>query len=188
MDGEAAMNFTEFEYFHRMICHRGYAVRMEMRIPDPNECPFPYILIFDLDRIEDFRDALDRGYLDAAASHGDLYRAIPLDITPKGGETVPRYDRYRTRMREANGYAVEMQTELKGIGSPWAAGVSLQDSAHMKEVRKALEAEDLETAARYGKVYRLEPVNVTPLVEPWQPSGKGDQRRAIPAAPESTAG
>lgn len=180
------MNFTEFEYFSRLIYHKGYALNMEMRIPDPNECPFPYILIFDLDRIEDFRDAIDRGYLDVAASHGDLYRVIPLDIMPKGSETAPRYDRYRTRMREANGYAVEMQTELKGIGSAWAAGVSLQDSARMKEVRKALEAEDLETAAQYGKVYRLEPVDVMPLVEPWQPSRNGSEQRTTRAAPEST--
>ena len=180
------MNFTTFEYFYRMTYYRGYALRMEMRIPDPNECPFPYIMIFDLDRIEDFRDAIDQGYLDVAASHGDLYRVILLDITPKGGKTVPRYDRYRTRMREANGYAVEMQTELNGIGSAWAAGVSLQDSARMKEVRKALEADDLETAAQYGKVYRLEPVDVTPVVEPWQPSGNVSERQATRAAPEST--
>ena len=180
------MNFTEFEYFSRLIYYKGYALNMEMRIPDPNECSFPYILIFDLDRVEDFRDAIDHGYLDVAASHGDLYRVIPMDITPKGGETAPRYDRYRTRMREANGYAVEMQTELKGIGSPWAAGVSLQDSARMKEVRKALEAEDLEAAAQYGEVYRLEPVDVTPVVEPWQPSRKGAGQPATRAAPEST--
>ena len=56
----------------------------------------------------------------------------------------------------------------------------------MKEVRKALEAEDLETAAQYGKVYRLEPVDVTPLVEPWQPSRNGSERRMTRAAPEST--
>ena len=126
------MNFTEFEYFSRVIYYKGYALNMEMRIPDPNECPFPYILIFDVDRIEDFRDAIDRGYLDVAASHGDLYRVIPLDITPKGGETIPCYDRYRTRMREANGYAIEMQTELKGVGSPWAASVSLPDSERIR--------------------------------------------------------
>ena len=180
------MNFTEFEYFSRVIYYKGYALNMEMRIPDPNECPFPYILIFDLDRIEDFRDAIDHGYLDVAASRGDLYQVIPLNITPEGSETAPRYDRYRTRMQEANGYAVAMQTELKGIGSPWAAGVSLQDSARMKEVRKALEAEDLKTAAQYGKVYRLEPVDVDPVVKPWQPSRKGAGRGKTPTAPQST--
>lgn len=180
------MNFTEFEYFSRLIYYKEYALDMEMRIPDPNECPLPYILIFDLDRIEDFRDAIDHGYLDVAASQGDLYRAIPLDLAPKGGETAPCYDRYRTRMQEANGYAVKMQTELTGIGSVWAAGASPQDSVRMKEVRKALEAEDLETAAQYGKVYRLEPVDVTPVVEPWQPSGKGAGRPTTQTAPQST--
>ncbi|MXZ92595.1 MAG: hypothetical protein F4W95_10255 [Chloroflexi bacterium] len=180
------MNFTEFEYFSRVIYYKEYALNMEMRIPDPNECPFPYILVFDLDRIEDFRDAIDHGYLDVAASQGDLYRVIPLHIVPEGHKTFPSYERYRTRMQEANGYAVEMQTELNGIGSVWAAGVSPQDSARMKEVRKALEAEDLETAAQYGKVYRLEPVDVTPLVEPWQPSRKETGQRTAPAAPRST--
>lgn len=173
------MNFTTFEYFSRMIYHRGYAVRMEMRIPDPNECPFPYILIFDLDRIEDFRDAIDRGYLDVAASHGDLYRVIPLDITPNGsGEDAPRYKRYRTRMEDANGYVVEIETELKGIGSPWAASVSLPDCDRLDAARAALKAGDLETAAQYGKVYRLEPVDVEPVVKPWRPSEKEAERNA----------
>ena len=174
------MNFTTFEYFPRMTYHRGYALRIEMCIPDPNECPLPYIQIFDLDRIEDFQDAIDRGYLDVAASHGDLFRLVPLDIVPNGTEeTPPHYKRYRTRMEDANGYVVEMQTELKGIGSPWAAGVALPDSARMKEVRKALEAGDLETAAQYGKVYRLEPVDVEPAAKPWRPSEQLTQTHRV---------
>ena len=173
------MNFTTFEYFSRMIYYRGYAVRMEMRIPDPNECPFPYILIFDLDRIEDFQDAIDHGYLDVAASHGDLYRLIPLDIPPNGaGEPTPCYQRYRTRMEDANGYVVEMQTELSGIGSRWAASVGLHDDKRMDAARAALEAGDLETAAQYGKVYRLEPVDVAPVVKPWRPSEKEAEWKA----------
>ena len=165
------MNFTTFEYFPRMTYYRGYALRMEMCIPDPNECPFPYIQIFDLDRIEDFQDAIDHGYLDVAASHGDLYRLIPLDIAPNdSGDLAPHYKQYRTRMEDANGYVVEMQTELRGIGSRWAASVGLHDGKRMDAARAALEVGDLETAAQYGKVYRLEPVDVEPLVKPWRPS------------------
>jgi hypothetical protein len=167
------MNFTTFEYFSRMTYYRGYALRMEMRIPDPNDCPFPYILIFDLDRIEDFQDAIDHGYLDVAASHGDLYQMVPLDISPSGGdEPAPSHQRYRTRMENANGHVVEMQTELKGIGSPWAASVSLPDCDRLDAARAALEAGDLETAAHYGKVYRLDPVDVEPAAKPWRPSDR----------------
>ena len=167
------MNFTTFEYFPRMTYHREYALRMEMSIPDPNECPFPYIQIFDLDRIEDFQDAIDHGYLNVAASQGDLYRMVPLDISPNGaGSPAPCYERYRTRMEEANGYVVEVQTELKGIGSRWAASVAQQDGKRMDAARAALAAGDLETAAQYGRVYRLEPVDVEPLVKPWRPSEK----------------
>ena len=165
------MTFTSFEYIPRMTYYGGYAVRMEMCIPDPNECPFPYIEIFDLDRIEDVRDAIDRGYLDVAASYGDLYRLIDLDIKADGAEeSLPRYERYRTRMRDANGYVVEVQTELSGIGSPWAAGVSLDDSLRMKAACEALEVGDLETAALYDKVYKLERVDVEPAMTPWKPS------------------
>lgn len=173
------MKFGEIECLPVMIYHGGYMVQMETCIPDPNIDPLPVVSIFELDRIEDVRDAIDRGYLDVAASYGHLYRMIPVDIAPDGAEElVPRYDRYRTRMREANGYVVEMHTELKGVGSRWAASVALHDSARMKVACAALEAGDLETAARYGRVYRLEPVDVTPVVKPWRPSEKEAEWRA----------
>ena len=181
------MKFGEIECLPLMIYHGGYAVQMETCIPDPNIDPLPVVSIFELDRIDDVRDAIDRGYLDVAASYGDLFRMVPLDVAPNGAvEPTPRYDRYRTRMEDVNGYVVEMATELTGIGSRWAASISRQDLPRMDAARAALEADDLETAAQYGKVYRLEPVDVTPVVEPWQPSRKGSERRTTPAAPQST--
>ena len=183
------MSRREIECLLHMVYHRGYAVRMETYIPDPNVDPHPKVPVFELDRIDDFRDAIDRGYLDVAAAYGDLYRLIPLEIAPNGDakpKTMPRYNRYRTRMEDANGYVVEMQTELSSPGSPWGAGIRPHDSKRMDAAHKALEANDLETAAQYGKVYRLEPVDVKPVVEPWQPSRKGSGRRATRAAPEST--
>ena len=172
------MNFSSFEYFSRMTYYRGYAVRMEMCIPDPNECPFPYVQIFDIDRIDDFRDAIDRGYLDVAASYGDLYRMVPLDIAPKATAATaagdcapqPRYAKYRTRREDVDGYVVEMQTELRDPGSPWAESIALQDLPRLKAAREALERGDLETAAQYGKLYRLEPVDIAPAAKPWRPS------------------
>ena len=165
------MNFRSFEYLSRMTYHRGYAVRMEMCIPDPNECPFPYVQIFDIDRIDDFRDAIDRGYLDVAASYGDLYRLVPLDIAPKAGcAPPPRYDKYRTRMEDVDPYVVAVQTELCDPGSPWAESIARHDLPRLKAAREALERGDLETAAQYGRLYRLEPVDIAPAAKPWRPS------------------
>ena len=173
------MKFGEIECLPLMVYHGGYAVRMETCIPDPNIDPLPVVSIFELDRIGDVRDAIDRGYLDVAASYGDLFRMVPLDIAPNGtDDSTPHYDRYRTRMRDVNGYAVEMQTELTGIGSPWAASVALPDSARIDAARAALEAGDLQTAAQYGKVYRLDPVAVEPVVKPWRPSEGAAERKA----------
>ena len=173
------MKFGEIECLPMMIYHGGYAVQMETCIPDPNIDPLPVVSIFELDRIDDVRDAIDRGYLDVAASYGDLFRMVPLDIAPNGAvEPTPRYDRYRTRMEDVNGYVVEMATELTGIGSRWAASISRQDLPRMDAVRAALEAGDVETAAQYGKLYRLEPVDVEPVVKPWRPSEKEAEWKA----------
>ena len=157
----------EKEVINRMIYYRGYAVRIEQLLIDPDHPRGILVRVFDLDRIDDIREALDRGYLDIAASYGDLYRLVPQAI---GGEIKPHYAKYRTRMEEVNGYVVEMQTELSGPGSPWGEGIRPHDLRRMDAARAAIAADDLETAAQYGKVYRLEPVEVEPAVKPWRPS------------------
>lgn len=157
----------EKEVINRMIYHKGYAVRIEQLLIDPDHPRGILVRVFDLDRIDDIREALDRGYLDIAASYGDLYRLVPQAIA---GEIKPHYAKYRTRMEEFNGYVVEMQTELSGPGSPWGEGIRPHDLHRMDAACAALEAGDLETAAQYGKVYRLEPVDVEPAAKPWRPS------------------
>ena len=157
----------EREVINRMIYHRGYAVRIEQLLIDPDHPRGILVRAFDLDRIDDIREALDRGYLDIAASYGELYRLVPQAIA---GEVKPHYAKYRTRMEEVNGYVVEMQTELSSPGSPWGEGIRPHDLRRMDAARAAIAAEDLETAAQYGKVYRLEPVDVEPVVKPWRPS------------------
>lgn len=157
----------EREVINRMIYHRGYAVRIEQLLIDPDHPRGILVRVFDLDRIDDIREALDRGYLDIAASYGDVYRLVPQAIA---GEIKPHYARYRTRMEEVNGYVVEMQTELSAPGSPWGEGIRPHDLRRMDAVRDAIAADDLETAAQYGKVYRLEPVDIAPAVKPWRPS------------------
>ena len=173
------MNHDDIEALPHMVYHRGFAVRMETYIPDPNVDPIPVIPVFELYRINELRDSIDRGYLDFAASYGDLYRMTPLDIsTMRGKETAPKYARSRTLMVESSGYVVEMQIEFSGPGSPWGAGIPLPDSRRSSAVREALKRGDLETAAQYGKVYRLELVDVESVVKPWRPSEKEAERRA----------
>ena len=172
------MSRRDIEILPHMVYHCGYAVRMETYIPDPNLDPFPVVPVFELDRIDDFRDAIDRGYLDVAAAYGDLYRMVPLDIGPKATAAAaagdcapqPRYAKYRTRREDVDGYVVEMQTELRDPGSPWAESIALQDLPRLKAAREALERGDLETAAQYGKLYRLDPVDIAPAAKPWRPS------------------
>ena len=62
------MKFHDKEIIHRMIYHEGYAVRMEQLLIDPDHPRGILVRIFDLDRIDDIREAMDRGYLDIAAS------------------------------------------------------------------------------------------------------------------------
>ena len=165
----------EREVIDRMIYHRGYAVRLEQLLIEPDHPRGILVHIFDLDRIDDFRDAIDRGYLNVAASYGDLYRLVPQAIA---GEVKPHYAQYRTRMEEVNGYVLEMQTELSGPGSPWGEGIRPHDLRRMDAARAALEAGDLQTAAQYGKLYRLDPVAVEPAVKPWRPSERAAERKA----------
>ncbi len=165
------MKFHDKEIIHRMIYHKGYAVRMEQLLIDPDHPRGILVRVFDLDRIEDIREALDRGYLDFAASYGDLYRMTPV-TTGLDRETDPDlpYPRTRTHMIEINGYAVELQIEFSHPGSPWGAGIPLLDSKRSHAAYQALKCGDVETAARYGKVYRLDPVDIEPAAKPWRPS------------------
>ena len=174
------MSRRDIEILPHMVYHRGYAVRMETYIPDPNIDPFPVVPVFELDRMEDVRNAIDRGYLDFAAAYGDLYRMTPLDISPNGGAAAaPQYERTRTHMVEAGGYAVAMQIEFAHPGSPWGAGIPLPDSERAQATHQALKRGDLQTAAQYGKVYRLEPVDVTPAAKPWRPSERHSEGEPV---------
>ena len=164
------MNFHDKEIIHRMIYHKGYAVRMEQLLTDPDHPRGILVRIFDLDRIDDIREALDREYLDYAASYGDLYRMTPVTNFLKGRSEDPQHTRTRTHMVETNGYVVEMEIEFSHPGSPWGAGIPLADSERSYAAHQALKCGDLEAAAHYGKVYRLDPVDVEPASKPWRPS------------------
>ncbi len=164
------MKHHEKEIIHRMIYYKGYAVRMEQVLIDPDHPRGILVRVFDLDRIEDIREAIDRGYLDFAASYGELYRMVPVADRHGESPTNSESGRIRTLMVETNGYAAELQIEFAHPGSPWGAGIPPADSERSYAAYQALKRGDLETAAQYGKVYRLDPVGVEPAAKPWRPS------------------
>ena len=174
------MKHHEKEIIHRMVYHKVYAVRMEQVLIDPDHPRGILVRVFDLDRIDDIREAIDRGYLDYAASYGVLYRMVQV---AKGrantlADSGPK--RIRTLVVEAGSHAVEMEIEFSQPGSPWGAGIRPDDSERSHAAYQALKRGDLETAAQYGKVYRLEPVEVEPAAEPWRPTERLPQPNHLP--------
>ena len=55
-------------------------------------------------------------------------------------------------------YVAEVAVELLEDDTGWSPYLSVEDAYKLDEVRKAIRRGDLETAARYGKIYELRPV------------------------------
>lgn len=174
------MKDHEKEIIHRMIYHKGYAVRMEQVLIDPDQPRGILVRVFDLDRIDNIREAIDRGYLDYAASYGDLYRMVQVATGHGKNLADSGSKRVRTHIVEAESHAVEMEIEFLQPGSPWGAGIPPNDSERSYAAYQALKRGDLEAAAQYGKVYRLEPVDVEPAAEPWRPSERLGRSNHLP--------
>lgn len=59
-----------------------------------------------------------------------------------------------------NRYVAEIEVVLVESEDSWTPWMTVEDACRLDEVRKALKAGDLSEAARYGKIYRLQPVAV----------------------------
>ncbi len=55
-------------------------------------------------------------------------------------------------------YVAEVEVELIENESAWSPYLSAQDAYRLDDVREALRAGDLTTAARFGRIYELRPV------------------------------
>lgn len=55
----------------------------------------------------------------------------------------------------------EVEVELTGDDLPWGPHLSVADAQRLDRVRAALRAGAIDTAAQFGRVYRLTPVGVT---------------------------
>ena len=55
-------------------------------------------------------------------------------------------------------YVAEVQVELLEDDTGWSPYLSVEDACKLDDVREALRQGDLESAAKYGRIYELQPV------------------------------
>ena len=55
-------------------------------------------------------------------------------------------------------YVAEVDVELLEDETGWSPYLSVQDAYKLDDVRDALRRRDLESAAKYGRIYELRPV------------------------------
>lgn len=68
-------------------------------------------------------------------------------------------EKKKTRYVHAGRYVAEVKVDLIESEDEWAPYLSVEDATKLDDVREALQREDLESASRYGRVYRLEPID-----------------------------
>ncbi|MFW6348282.1 MAG: hypothetical protein ACOC2C_06710 [Cyclonatronaceae bacterium] len=64
----------------------------------------------------------------------------------------------KTKYIHEGRYVAEMQVDLIESKDGWGPYLSVEDATRLDEVREALQREDLESASRYGSIYKLEPI------------------------------
>ena len=66
--------------------------------------------------------------------------------------------RKKTKYIHVGRYVAEIEVELIEDDTGWSPYLSLEDAYKLDNTREALRRGDLESAARYGRVYELRPV------------------------------
>ena len=66
--------------------------------------------------------------------------------------------RKRTKFIHEGKYAAEVEIEVLDSADEWSPYLSLEEAYKLDDVRKALRQGDIETAAKYGRVFELTPV------------------------------
>ena len=74
------------------------------------------------------------------------------------GEKKMKKRRHVKLVHEGN-YVAEVDIELIETGEGWSPYLSVEEAEKLDNVREALRREDIESASRVAKVYRLAPVN-----------------------------
>ena len=67
--------------------------------------------------------------------------------------------KHHIKLVHGGNYVAEVDIELIETGAGWSPYLSLEDAEKLDDVREALRREDIDTASKLSKVYRLTPVN-----------------------------
>lgn len=65
----------------------------------------------------------------------------------------------KTKYIHEGRYVAEVEVDLIEDDHEWAPYLTVKEATKLDEAREALQKEDLETASKYGRIYRMEPVN-----------------------------
>jgi len=66
--------------------------------------------------------------------------------------------RHISKLVHVDEYVAEVDVELIYTDDDWSPYLSVETAAKLDDVREALRRKDIETASRFGRVYRLLPV------------------------------
>lgn len=66
--------------------------------------------------------------------------------------------RKRTKYLHEGRYVAEVDVELLDDESGWAPYLTVEDACRMDDVREALRKDDVSTAAKFARVFTLQPV------------------------------
>ncbi len=58
------------------------------------------------------------------------------------------------------GYAAEVDVELLEDESDWSPYLTIQDAYKLDDVREALKQDDLKTASKYARLYKMQPIAI----------------------------
>ncbi len=73
-------------------------------------------------------------------------------------EAVTMKQRKKSKYVHEGQYVAEVDIELLEDETGWSPYLSVEDAYKLDDVRDALRGEDLEAAAKYGRIYELRPV------------------------------
>lgn len=73
-------------------------------------------------------------------------------------EAVTMKQRKKSKYIHEGQYVAEVDVELLEDDTGWSPYLSVEDACKLDDVRDALRQGDLESAAKYGRIYELRPV------------------------------
>jgi len=85
-------------------------------------------------------------------------------VSAEAGEMVARFQKEimkkkaQKKLVQEGDFVAEVPVELIETDDGWSPYLSVEDAQKLDDVRKALRREDLKTAAKFGRIYRLTPV------------------------------